>query len=192
MPTQFQCFDDSAAILGKAFCVSALSKDLKGELGLISSNEQECHEPACKTLRTVHGLKATVVNTACDSATAEPLKGILTVKLSTAFDTDGMQRGFHAGDFTWTGALGLKVTGRVSGVTNEGSHRPPIQDCQKCDDRGIMEGKLCGQVGEAGDSKLNGCQVIAAYRIRFDPSVKGGSGAVLGTLEGVIVCFCSS
>ena len=192
MPTQFQCFDDPAAILEKAFCVSALSKDLKGELGLLSSKEQKCHEPACKTLRTVHGLKTMVVNTACDSATAKPLNGTLTVKLITAFDTDGMHRGFHSGDFAWTGAGGLKVTGRMSGVTNEGSHRHPIQDCQKCADRGIMEGKLCGEVVEAGDSKLKGCQVIAAYRIRFDPSVKGGSGAALGTIEGVIVCFCKS
>jgi hypothetical protein len=28
--------------------------------------------------------------------------------------------------------------------------------------------------------KLKGCQVIAAYRIKFDPSEKGGSSAVVG------------
>jgi hypothetical protein len=26
---------------------------------------------------------------------------------------------------------------------------------------------------------MKGCQVIAAYRIKFDPSEKGGSGAVV-------------
>jgi hypothetical protein len=30
----------------------------------------------------------------------------------------------------------------------------------------------------------------AAYRLRFDPSEQGGSGAVVGTLEGSIVCAC--
>lgn len=192
MPTQFQCFDDPAAILEKAFCVSALSKDVKGELKLSSSKEQKCQDPRCRTLRTVHGLKVEVGPTACDSPTSRPLNGVLTVKLITAFDTDGNHRGFHSGDFSWTGAGGLKVTGRMSGVTNEGSHRVPIKACQKCNDIGIMEGRLCGQVVEAGDSKLKGCQVIAAYRIKFDPSDTGGSGGVVGTIEGVIVCFCRS
>jgi hypothetical protein len=55
-----------------------------------------------------------------------------------------------------------------------------------------MEGKLCGEVIKPGNTKLKGCQVIAAYRIKFDPSEKGGSGAVVGTIEGVIVCFCKA
>jgi hypothetical protein len=190
MATRVQCFDDPGAIFEKAFCVSALSKDLKGELKLGASKERKCKEPECKTLRTTHGLKVNVSETACDSAAAKPLNGTLTVKLVTAFDIDGNQRGFHAGDFTWVGAAGLKVTGRMSGVTNEGSHREPIKACQKCSDRGIMEGRLCGQVVNGGRTKLKGCQVIAAYRLKFDPSVKGGSGAVYGVIEGVIVCSC--
>jgi hypothetical protein len=189
----FQCFDDPAAILEKAFCVSAVSKDLKGELRLAASKEQKCAEPKCKTLRTVHELKVEVVAASCDSTAARPLNGALGVKLSTAFDTDGNHRGFHSGDFTWTGAGGLKITGRMSGVTNEGSHRVPIKACQKCGDLGIIEGRLCGQVVEPGrNPKLKGCQVIAAYRIKFDPSTTGGQGAVVGTLEGVLVCFCSA
>jgi hypothetical protein len=193
MPTQFQCFDDPAAILDKAFCVSALSKDLKGELRRSSSKEQKCQEPRCKTLRTVHALKVEVSATACDSPPARPLNGTLSVKLITAFDTDGNHRGLHSGDFSWTGVGGLKITGRMSGVTNEGSHRVPIKACQKCNDIGIMEGRLCGQLVDAGKSpKLKGCQIIAAYRIKFDPSATGGEGAVVGTLEGVIVCFCTA
>ncbi len=185
----FQCFDDPAAIFEKEFCVSAVSKNLKGELGLSDSKEHKCRTPECKTLRTVHGLRVEVVHTVCDSPAARPLDGILNVKLVTAFDTDGNHRGFHAGDFTWTGSAGLKVTGRMSGVTNEGSHRLPIKDCQKCSDRGIMEGRLCGQVVE-GDSGLKGCQVIAAYRIKFDSGASGGTGGVVGTIEGVTVCSC--
>ena len=192
MPTRFQCFDDPAAILEKEFCVTALSKDLRGELKLGSSQAHTCKDPECRTLRTAHGLKVEVSPTTCDTVATRPLNGVLNVNLSTAFDTDGNHRGFHSGDFTWTGATGVKVTGRMSGVTNEGSHRLPIKDCQKCSDRGIMEGKLCGEVVEAGNSKLKGCQVIAAYRIKFDSGSAGGSGAVVGTIEGVVVCFCKS
>ena len=188
----FQCFDDPAAILEKAFCVTKVSKDLRGELKLNSSKRQKCSEPECRTLRTAHTLKVKIVKTICDSKPANVLDGTLGAKFSTAFDTDGNQRGFHSGEFTWTGAGGLTVTGRMSGITNSGTHRKPIKDCQTCRDRGIMEGKLCGEVVKAGDSKLKGCQVIAAYRIKFDPSERGGSGAVVGTIEGVIVCFCKA
>lgn len=188
-----QCFDDPAGILDKAFCVSAVSKDLKGELKRSSSTQKKCQTPKCTTLRTVHALKVEVKATNCDSPVAAPLNGTLGTKLSTAFDTDGNHRGVHAGDFTWAGAGGLKITGRMSGVTNEGSHRRPIQDCQKCSDIGIMEGRLCGQVIDGGQTpKLKGCQVTAAYRIKFDPSKTGGDGAVIGTLEGVLMCFCTA
>jgi hypothetical protein len=190
MATAFQCFDDPKAIFTKEFCVSAASKDLKGDLKLGSRKEHKCSQPACKTLRTAHALKVKVVSTRCDSPAARPLNGVLSVKLVTAFDTDGLHRGFHAGDFTLVGAGGLKVTGRMSGVTNEGSHRLPIRDCQECGDLGIMEGRLCGRVVNPGNSRLRGCQVIAAYRISFDQSFEGGSGAVVGTLEGVVICAC--
>ena len=190
MPT-FTCFDDPEGILKKEFCVSNLSKNLKGEMPLSGGTKKECKEPKCKTLRTRHQLKAQIKGTGCDSALAKALDGGLEFgNLSTAFDIDGMHRGFHAADFVWFGANDLKLEGRMSGVTNEGSHRLPIKACQRCDDRGIMEGRLCGQVTSSKDPALKGCQVIAAYRIKFDPSLKGGGGAVVGTIEGVIICPC--
>jgi hypothetical protein len=188
----FQCFDDPKAIFEKDFCVSPVSKDTKGDLKLGSSKEKKCSDPECRTLRTVHDLKVKITPTQCDSPPARHLNGSLTAKLITAFDTDGNHRGFHSGDFTWTGVAGLTVKGRMSGVTNVGTHRDPIKACQKCGDRGIMEGKLCGEVVQAGDTKLKGCQVIAAYRIKFDPSVGAISTAVVGTIEGVLVCFCKA
>jgi hypothetical protein len=188
----FQCLDDPKAILEKAFCVTHVSKDVKGDLGLTSMKDQKCKDPVCQTRRVAHTLKVDVVRTRCDSGQSKFLDGSLTAKLSTAFDTDGMHRGFHSGDFTWSGVGGLKITGRMSGITNTGTHRRPIKDCQKCNDTGILEGRLCGEVVQPGDSKLKGCQVMAAYRIKFDPTEKGGSGAVVGTIDGVIVCFCKS
>ena len=188
-----QCLDDPATILQKDWCLNALSKDLSGTLTLADSKPHQCHVPACKTLKTVHQLKLKAVTHApCDSKAGILLDGPIAVdRLVTVFDQDGTHRGFHAGDFVWQGAAGIQVTGRISGVTNEGTHRlPAFTDCQKCDDKGVMEGRLCGQIASTSTPALNGCQVIAAYRIKFDPGATGGQGGVRGTLEGVIICAC--
>jgi len=55
----FQCFDDPAAILEKAFCVTQTSKDLKGELKLGSSKGQKPREKQdCDHLPHRHLLEA--------------------------------------------------------------------------------------------------------------------------------------
>ena len=192
MAPQVQCLDDPATIFEKTMCLNALSKNLRGTLKLADSKQQECHVPPCKTLKTVHELKLTPVsNPPCDSRLARPFGGVIRIKLISAFDQDGEHRGFHAGDFEWVGTAGVKVRGRISGVTNLGTHRLPVfADCQRCDARGVMEGRLCGQVVAADDPALKNCQVVAAYRIKFDPGLAGGSGAVQGVLEGVISCPC--
>src|SRR5262249_16994369 len=71
------------------------------------------------------------------------------------------------------------------------THREPaFRACQRCDERGVMEGRLCGEVVSAENRALRGCQVLGAYRIRFDPGASGGEGEVAGTFEGVIICPC--
>src|SRR5437773_2077284 len=187
-----QCLDDPATILQKEWCVSAVSKDLTGNIHLSDSKAHQCQTPSCKTLKTVHQVMLKAVGHApCDSPISKLLDGEIVVeRLVSVFDQDGNHRGFHAGDFVWKG-VGVQVTGRMSGVTNEGSHRAPaFNACQQCNDRGVMEGRLCGQIASTAHPELNGCQVIAAYRIKFDPGTTGGQGAVHGTLEGVIVCPC--
>jgi hypothetical protein len=105
-------------------------------------------------------------------------------------DGDGNRRGVHEGPFRWR-APDLLATGTMKGVTNVGTHRrPAFDDCQTCKDLGVMEGMLLGTIVRARDKRLLGCEVRAAYRLRFDPSEGGGSGAVVGTLEGAIVCDC--
>jgi hypothetical protein len=188
-----QCLDDPGTILQKEWCISALSKDLSGELRLTDSKSHSCHTPSCRTLKTVHGLKVNAVaHQPCDSPSGRLLDGTIVVeRLVTVFDQDGTHRGFHAGDFVWHGAAGVQAAGRISGVTNVGTHRAPaFSECQKCDERGVMEGRLCGQITSTSHAALNGCQIIADYRVRFDPSTTGGQGGVRGTLEGVIVCSC--
>jgi hypothetical protein len=188
-----QCLDDPTAISQKEWCVSALSKDLSGEFKLVDHKVHQCTKPNCKTLKTVHHMTLKAAGHApCDTHAGALLDGTITVdKLMSAFDQDGAHRGFHAGDFVWNGA-GATVTGRMSGITNAGTHRAPaFSDCQKCDEKGVMEGRLCGQIASTQNPAINGCQVMAAYRIRFDSSSTGGTGAVRGTLEGVIICPCA-
>jgi len=194
-PVNFVCLDDPITVFTKEWCVSAVSKDASGDLHLSDSKSHQCHTPSCRTLKTVHNLKVQIVAHApCDSHVSALLNGTLVVeRLVTVFDQDGMHRGLHAGDFVWAGAAGVQVTGRLSGVTNVGTHRlPGFTDCQKCDARGVMEGRLCGRIQSPNHPELNGCQVTAAYRIRFDPSATGGQGAVRATVEGVILCPCQA
>ena len=191
MSSEIQCFDDPESIREKRFCLNAVSKNLKGELDLVDADEQKCEKPSCKTLKTVHVVSARVESGPCDSKPSTLFDGKLVVRrLVTAHDRDGMLRGFHAGDFEWTGAT-VQIIGRMSGMTNVGTHRSPaFKDCQACNETGVMEGRLCGQVVETKDEELKGCQVTAAYRLSFDPSDRGGSGRFSGTLEGVTICFC--
>src|SRR5580765_8245576 len=134
-----QCLDDPGTILQKEWCLSALSKDLGGVLHLTDSKPHQCHTPPCKTLKTVHQLKVKAIgHQPCDSQPAKLLDGEIVIeRLVTVFDQDGTHRGFHAGDFVWHGAAGIQVIGRMSGVTNVGTHRAPaFNDCQKCDEKG--------------------------------------------------------
>lgn len=191
MSSEIQCFDDPESIREKRFCLNAVSKNVKGELELVDATDQKCEKPACGTLKTVHVFSATVDPAPCDSKLSAAFDGKLVVRqLVTAFDQDGMQRGFHAGDFEWSGAS-VRIAGRMSGMTNVGTHREPaFKPCQRCDTTGVMEGRLCGQVIDAKDEERRDCQIMAAYRLNFDPSTKGGGGAIQGVIEGVSICLC--
>ena len=189
-----QCMDDPSTLLQKEWCLSAVSKDMAGLLTLMSKAQHACHVPLCTTLKTVHKLELKTVkaHAPCDAAGARPLNGKIVVdRLITVFDVDGLHRGFHTGDFVWTGAVGVQVTGRMAGITNSGTHRlPAFTDCQKCDDKGVMEGRLCGQISSTSNPALNGCQVVANYRIKFEASTGAGQGEVRATLEGIVLCAC--
>jgi hypothetical protein len=179
-------------LLDRVVCLSSLSKDLEGELRLLESEQEKCRALDCVTLETVHQLELRASRHDCDSRTGGLLDGTIhSGDLVHKFeDGDGNRRGIHEGTFRWKGA-GILATGTLRGVTNVGTHRKPaFDDCQRCDDRGVMEGLLVGIIRKARDRRLVGCELQAAYRLRFDPSSSGGSGAVSGTLEGDIVCPC--
>jgi hypothetical protein len=186
------CLDDPAIIFKQKMCVHSVSKNLKATIKLMDKDEQRCDTPECRTLKTIHVLKIGVVsNNPCDSKLGKTLTGsIIVERLSSAFDQDGTKRGFHAGDFVWKTASFVAM-GRLSGVTNAGTHRKPIfNDCQTCDARGFMEGRICGQITETNKPELKGCQIIGTYRMRFPPTATGGNGGGQGTIEAVLVCPC--
>jgi len=190
--TRVTCPDDPRVIDSDLMCLYAVSKDLRGELRLEESEVEKCPQSGCTTLKTRHLLLLEVIaHRDCDSEQASVLDGRLQSKdLTSAFiDGSGDNRGFHAANFVWRGS-GVVVTGRLSGVTNAGVHREPAgRDCQKCNEHGVMEGRLCGQI-RRGPSELLGCNVIGVYLLRFDAGANGGEGAVEGTFEGVVVCGC--
>lgn len=186
------CLDDPATIFKQKMCVHSVSKNLKATIKLVDKNEQKCEKPGCLTLKTIHALKITVVsNDPCDSKFGKVLTGAIVVeRLASAFDQDGTRRGFHAGDFLWKTAS-FTAAGRLSGVTNAGTHRgPAFKDCQTCDARGFMEGRICGAITDTNKPELKGCQIIGTYRMQFTPTKTGGSGSGPGTIEAVLVCPC--
>jgi hypothetical protein len=183
------CPDDPTALETANVCLSALSKNLDGGMTLTGSREHKCAEPDCTTLTTEHLLNMNVVAHDCDDSTWGPLfDGPFVVQnLVTLFDKNNLGRGLHAGDFTWNGP-GVQVVGRISGMTNVGTHRAPaFSTCQKCGDTEVMEGRLCGSVVYAKDPSLKDNQVFGAYRIHF---YTAQGSPVQGTFEGVLLRPC--
>lgn len=189
-PTPYELMSDK--LVDRTVCLFEMSKDLVGDLALVESVEERCESPACTTLETGHRLSVAVSAHACDSKIGRLLDGRLEVgDLVHKFaGADGGRRGVHEAAFRWRGAGGV-VVGTMQGVTNVGTHRAPaFEECQQCDTVGVMEGLLLGTVRKATNRRLIGCELRAAYRLGFDPSKEGGSGAVTGTLEGVIIRDC--
>jgi hypothetical protein len=191
--TDVACPDDPRHIQSDLMCLYAVSKDLEGKLALEESEIERCDDRECDTLKTRHVLALSVKSSRgeCDSRESTALDGQLTARdLTSAFiEGSGDHRGFHAATFQWKNS-GLIIAGTLSGVTNAGVHRAPVfKECQRCNEHGVMEGRLCGQI-RRGPRELRGCNIIGVYLLRFDAGRAGGEGAVQGTFEGVIVCPC--
>lgn len=189
------CLEDARELWERRVCLEPVSKNLRGELRLLDGERQECEEPRCLTLKTDHLLKLEVhSHEPCDSELGRLLDGVLVVRrlVHALADGTGLGRGLHTGEFQWAGA-GVRVAGRLSGMTNVGTHRqPPFDPCQECRAPGYMEGRLCGRIERAEDGRLVGCQVTAAYRLLFEASEGFQDSGVRGTLEGLVVCSCGT
>ncbi len=175
-------------------CLAAVSKDLEGELLAIDAQVEECPELDCRSLVTLHAIRAQVVAHDCDSENSKTLlDGVLVVRqLVTQFaNGDAFDRGVHAGDFLWRGQ-GLAVSGRMQGITNAGLNRAPLRRaCEECREPGVMIGRLCGAVVRSADPALLGALVTGVYRCEFEPTKEGGAGPLVGVIEGALMQVCS-
>jgi len=168
-------------------CMIPVSKNFRGEFDLADRDLQKCKHPECETLKALHRMKLEIrSNRPCDSVAARRLDGTIEGRLFFAFIENGNQRGYHKAQIEWNGATSV-LHGQMSGMTNVGTHRDPLRPCERCDERGHMEGCLDAVVVK-GDHK--GCRLLATYVIEFDPSTGSTSTAVEGTLEGVLICDC--
>jgi len=166
-------------------CMQRVSKDLTGEFFVGTQEQQRCEKPECVTLKGRLEFRVQVTpHDPCDAVPA--FDGQIKGQLVFAYIKDGHGRGYHLGRFEW--AMGKSsLIGRMSGVTNAGTHREPAQPCEPCDRRGHMEGRLDAIVYRG---EHEGCRVLATYVIDFDPGLRVQSTAVHGTLEGVSICPC--
>jgi hypothetical protein len=116
---------------------------------------------------------------------------IVVQDLVHVFDSSAERRGFHSGDFRWE-SQGLLAFGRLSGITNAGTHHRPVLDCHDCKAPGFLQGRLCGSIARAEEPTLRGAHVFANYVLRVDEVAGDGipEQRVLGTLEGVLVRGC--
>ena len=99
------CYDDPTEVFDSQRCLDAVSKDVKGTVRISAKHSALCEARKCTTFHTVGLLKlATTNHKPCDSKLSLKLAtGTFAVKsLATSYDTDGLQRGVHAGDFSWS------------------------------------------------------------------------------------------
>ena len=186
------CSAGPADLLAAEVCLFEISKDVEGRLSHPEGQQHLCPEDDCRTLATDQDLELELRSHDCDSEVGRLFDGRLrSVDLATVYvDGDGNRRGVHTATFSWRSQAGL-VQGTLSGLTNEGTHRPPAFDeCQKCGDTGVMEGRLCGRLVRTPEPRLLDAEVVAAYRLRCEVSGEGVLGGVRGTLEGLVVRTC--
>jgi hypothetical protein len=191
-----RCHDNADYILDTRMCLYEISKDVpEGDMRLTFQDQELCPERDCETLKTIHQLGIDLHRGPCDSAQSSRVNGRLyscdlihTINVRNG-GVDG--RGFHGGAFSWTDR-GFLATGTLSGITNAGTHRSPIEPaCQECRAPGFMEGRFCGTIRRSRDPSLIGCQVFGSYRLQFAGDLLAPINPVrAGVMEGLIMCDC--
>jgi hypothetical protein len=205
------CKDSASYILAQPMCLEPFSKNAeRGELRLVWDGPIEfCSgltSRECNSYKTIHQLNLDIITNKPDYSRCNiggrRLDGRLYVcNLIHAFSYGGdpKSRGFHGGNFTWVDATnGIVAEGKLSGITNAGTHRLPLpppegceQPCQECWAPGFMDGRFCGTIRRShADPSLLGCQIVGMYKLRFEGTLKDDRNHVTGVLEGVVIFEC--
>ena len=182
-------------MLEQRTCLTPLSKTTLVSFGKPDIDRRECDDPQCLTLTTRQEMELELTGYDCEDprGPAGSLLGAIRVAdLVHAFDGSAEGRGFHSGDFRWESRRTL-VFGRMSGITNAGTHHPRVLDCQPCRVPGFLQGRLCGSIARADDPALLGAHVFANYAIQARDISRDGlpeQREADGTLEGVLIRGC--
>ena len=172
-------------------CISEISKKMvNGRMRRRGKpRSDECDSPPCKSFKVRHNFECRLkTNPECDSEIAKILNGrLVSSKLIHGLILDGHGRGAHHGDFLIVGAQGTEVKGILGGTTNAGTHHG-TSDCEPCNVKGHMEGRLVGNVTKG---PLKGSRIFASYMIFFEHSTEFTDTIANGELEGIIVRDCT-
>jgi hypothetical protein len=177
-------------ILGSRECIFELSKKMtNGQMRRIGEpRSYTCDSPSCKSFKGEHNFFCILkTNKECDSKMATIVDGTLTSEIVHGLIINGEGRGAHHGKFRIGGSKDIEVVGILGGITNAGTHHG-TKDCEPCDIKGHMEGRLVGNI-EKGP--LIGSRIIASYMIFFEHSPEFTDTIANGELEGIIVSDCT-
>jgi hypothetical protein len=123
-----------------------------------------------------------LANTECASVLNGEVTGPVVAELAlVAIDGDAAERGFHIGTFTW-GPDG-RMQGTIAGISNAGTHHPPLYDAVSFDQRGQLVGRMEGRYEH---DVLGRCVLYASYVLDlsdWDAEVAD----VTGIIEGVVI-----
>ena len=188
------CTPGNRDVLERNICLSALSKNLKGELKPLHHALKRCAKLKCRTLKTIHFLELNVAtNAPCDSAPGK----LFNRELHRPQPDHRLRERRRDAPRHPRGRLPMEGQGSRRGRDDFGDHqrgdapRAHLQAVPDLRREGLDGGPLLRDdppVSATGSPRLS---VIGTYRFHFDPTkTDGGRGGISGTLEGEIVCAC--
>ncbi|MDH5605517.1 MAG: hypothetical protein OEY93_01405 [Anaerolineae bacterium] len=192
--------EEQKLMLAAPMCLYEISKDMKGDIHLDPemTHPEKCKNNLgeCTTIKTIENIKMSVIdNGKCDSEISrEVCMGDFSAKLMAVLRDNSDGRGYHSGRFRWEFKDLFVAQGRMSGITNAGTHRFPLLDCEPCNALAHMEGFLDGYVtGINYIPETRGqeySRLVGSYAIQIDWHKGGMDGDLLGILEGMLIGPC--
>jgi hypothetical protein len=185
---------DPDLLRSQRHCLADVSKNLEGQVLVVSADHHQCQAPGCETLTLVQHVRMKLATHACDSPQSAVLDGVVVIRdLTTVFGaTRPDVRGVHAGHFYWTPATGGRIVGTLDGITNAGILRAPAApDAEPCSQRGVLTGRFAGTGRNVPQIAVPEFTIDAVYRIDWTPDATvRATTPLVGTLEGALILPC--